>query len=122
MIDPVLAIQRSFKRMAVAGVERTIISNSRYTVLEPLFPPHRNPDRVTQWLAQLALSEYALSFAENHIDGQHHRELTSDDLKDVGVGSLGHRKTILSAIEPPDSEAPVATDAPTNRGETERSL
>lgn len=61
-------------------------------------------ESVSQWLKQLGLSEYASSFAANHIDTQHLPELTNDDLKDLGVKSLGHRKTILSAIRALNAE------------------
>ena len=54
--------------------------------------------RVTNWLEQLGLGHYASAFAKNDISIELLRELTSDDLKDLGVASLGHRKTMLNAI------------------------
>ena len=53
---------------------------------------------VTNWLEQLGLGEYASAFAGNDIDSRLLMQLTSDDLKELGVASLGHRKTMLNAI------------------------
>ena len=54
--------------------------------------------RVTTWLEQLGLGEYAETFAENAIDEHILGDLTDADLKELGVTALGHRKTILKAI------------------------
>ncbi|MDA1325047.1 MAG: adenylate/guanylate cyclase domain-containing protein [Proteobacteria bacterium] len=53
---------------------------------------------IATWLDGLALSRYADSFAENHIDAEMLLALTDDDLKELGILSLGHRKKLLSAI------------------------
>lgn len=74
------------------------------------------PDSVTQWLEQLDLGEYVSSFSENHIEGQTLLDLTSDDLKEIGISSLGHRKTILRAIEELGSEPPVAVNVSAESG------
>src|SRR6202789_3449780 len=50
------------------------------------------------WLRSLGLSEYEPSFRDNQIDGEVLRNLTVDDLKDLGVPSVGHRRKLLSAI------------------------
>ena len=52
---------------------------------------------ITEWLASLALSEYAGRFAENGIDISVLPDLTEQDLKDIGV-LLGHRRKMLRAI------------------------
>jgi class 3 adenylate cyclase/tetratricopeptide (TPR) repeat protein len=49
-------------------------------------------------LRHLGLEEYAPAFAANHIDGTTLATLASDDLKELGVSSLGHRKKLLAAI------------------------
>jgi class 3 adenylate cyclase len=54
--------------------------------------------QVTDWLARLGMSEYALRFAENDIDFSILSELTDQDLEKIGVASLGHRRKILKAI------------------------
>ena len=52
---------------------------------------------VTEWLESIGLSDYAQRFAENGIDLSIVRDLTDQDLKDLGV-LLGHRRKILRAI------------------------
>jgi class 3 adenylate cyclase len=53
---------------------------------------------ITEWLASLGLPEYAQRFADNSIDDVSIlRDLTDQDLKDVGV-PLGHRRKMLRAI------------------------
>ena len=52
---------------------------------------------VTEWLESIGLSDYAQRFAENGIDLSVVRDLTDQDLKDLGV-LLGHRRKILRAI------------------------
>ena len=53
--------------------------------------------QVAEWLEQLGMSEYASRFAENDIDNSVLRDLTDQDLKELGV-SLGHRRKLLRAI------------------------
>ena len=50
-----------------------------------------------EWLASIGLSEYAQRFTENGIDLSTVRDLTEQDLKDLGV-LLGHRRKLLRAI------------------------
>jgi class 3 adenylate cyclase/predicted ATPase len=52
---------------------------------------------ITEWLESIGLSEYARCFAENGVDLSVVRDLTDQDLKDLGV-LLGHRRRILRAI------------------------
>src|SRR5215471_15313505 len=66
--------------------------------------------QVTDWLEKLGMSEYAQLFADNSIDDVSIlRDLTDQDLKDVGV-PLGHRRKILRAIAELDRQE--ATAAP----------
>ncbi len=71
---------------------------------------------LSAWLASLGLERYAATFAENAIDHSLLPTLTADDLKELGVTALGHRKTLLAAIaalaEAPAS-SPSAPTAPT---------
>ena len=53
---------------------------------------------ISSWLKQLGLGEYVSAFAENRIDGEMLRELSADDLKELGVAALGDRKKLLKAI------------------------
>ncbi len=53
---------------------------------------------IADWLEKLGMSEYAQRFAENRIDFTVLRDLTDQDLKDIGV-ALGDRRKILRAID-----------------------
>ena len=53
--------------------------------------------QIADWLEKLGMSEYAQRFAENHIDFSVLRDLTDQDLKELGV-ILGHRRKMLRAI------------------------
>ena len=41
--------------------------------------------QIADWLEKLGMSEYAQRFAENEIDVSVLRDLTDQDLKDIGV-------------------------------------
>ena len=53
--------------------------------------------QIADWLKKLGMSEYAERFAESDIDTSVLRDLTDQDLKELGV-SLGHRRKMLRAI------------------------
>jgi class 3 adenylate cyclase/tetratricopeptide (TPR) repeat protein len=77
---------------------------------------------IAEWLASLGLEKYAQRFAENAIDLSVLRDLTEQDLKDLGV-LLGHRRKILRAIADLDkvAAAPIQTATePARRDEAER--
>src|SRR5262245_20923265 len=59
---------------------------------------------VTEWLKSIGLSEYAQRFGENGIELSVLRELTDQDLKELGV-LLGHRRKLLRAIAQLEDEA-----------------
>jgi hypothetical protein len=50
------------------------------------------------WLRRLGLEQYETAFRENHIDDIVLPRLTAEDLKDLGIGSIGHRRKLLDAI------------------------
>src|SRR5262245_29261552 len=52
---------------------------------------------IAEWLASIGLSEYAQRFADNAIDLSVLRDLTEQDLKDLGI-LLGHRRKMRRAI------------------------
>ena len=64
--------------------------------------------QIADWLEKLGLGQYAQTFAENGIDISVLRDLTDQDLKDIGV-LLGHRRKILRAIGEFSSAAPLTT-------------
>src|SRR5262252_9187856 len=77
---------------------------------------------IAEWLASIGLSEYAQRFAENAIDLSVVRDLTEQDLRDLGV-LLGHRRKILRAIAQLDGVAAAPTGTATEpvlRDEPER--
>ena len=78
--------------------------------------------KIGEWLENLGLSEYAERFADNAIDLSVVRDLTEQDLKDLGV-LLGHRRKILRAIanfDPAALEPAEAASEPLPRDEGER--
>src|SRR5689334_15910235 len=50
------------------------------------------------WLRGLGLQRYERAFRENEIDLRVLPELTADDLKELGVAAIGHRRLLLKAI------------------------
>jgi class 3 adenylate cyclase len=50
------------------------------------------------WLRSLGLEQYEAAFRENAIDNTVLLSLTAEDLKDLGVGLVGHRRKLLDAI------------------------
>jgi class 3 adenylate cyclase/predicted ATPase len=61
-------------------------------------PTGRATMDVGDWLRSLGLDQYEAAFRENEIDGKVLSKLTVDDLTELGVVLIGHRRTILSAI------------------------
>jgi len=53
---------------------------------------------ISDWLEKLGLGQYAHRFAENDINFSILSDLTDQDLKEIGVSSLGHRRQLLRAI------------------------
>jgi SAM domain (Sterile alpha motif) len=54
--------------------------------------------QIADWLERLGLGQYAQGFSENDITFAILRDLTDQDLKELGVASLGHRRQLLRAI------------------------
>ena len=53
---------------------------------------------VGAWLHGLGLGQYEQAFRDNAVDAEVLRELTGDDLKELGVSLVGHRRRLLAAI------------------------
>ena len=53
---------------------------------------------IADWLRGLGLEKYAPAFDENAINWDVLSELTTDDLKDIGVAAVGDRRRLLAAI------------------------
>jgi predicted ATPase/class 3 adenylate cyclase len=60
---------------------------------------------VANWLRTLGLERYEAAFRENDVDAALLPRLTADDLKELGIASLGHRRRLLEAIAALPSEA-----------------
>jgi class 3 adenylate cyclase len=79
---------------------------------------------IAAWLRSLGLEQYEPAFRENDVDAGVLPRLTSEDLKDIGVTSVGHRRRMLDAIAvlqgeaddkrqvPPADQASTAQQAP----------
>src|ERR1700739_5021769 len=50
------------------------------------------------WLRSLGLERYEAAFRENEIDDTILPRLTAEDLKELGVGPVRHRRQLLDAI------------------------
>ena len=53
---------------------------------------------VGDWLRSLDLGRYEQAFRDNEIDEPILPSLTAEDLKEIGVGPVGHRRKLLEAI------------------------
>jgi class 3 adenylate cyclase len=53
---------------------------------------------IVVWLRSLGLGRYEAAFRDNEIDETVLPSLTAEDLKDLGVSIVGHRRKLLDAI------------------------
>ena len=53
---------------------------------------------VAGWLRSLGLERYEATFRENDVPPEVLGLLTADDLKELGVGAVAHRRLLLAAI------------------------
>jgi class 3 adenylate cyclase len=53
---------------------------------------------IVVWLRSLGLEEYEAAFRDNKINDRVLPNLTQEDLKEIGVGPVGHRRMLLDAI------------------------
>src|SRR5215510_4686966 len=76
---------------------------------------------VVVWLRSLSLGKYEAVFRENEIDETVLPNLTAEDLKELGVTALGHRRKLLDAIaalrndasgKTPSADAATASSTP----------
>ena len=66
---------------------------------------------VATWLQGLGLERYVPAFRDNEIDARVLPSLTAEDLKDLGVTLVGHRRRLLDAIAALGAEVPPAVTA-----------
>jgi hypothetical protein len=65
---------------------------------------------VADWLRQLGLERYEAAFRANDVSAEVLLRLTADDLRELGVLSVGHRRQMLDAIEALRSVEPPMAD------------
>jgi hypothetical protein len=53
---------------------------------------------VAAWLRSLGLEQYAPAFHDNGVDFRVVPELTADDLKELGIGMVGHRVEAIAHL------------------------
>jgi class 3 adenylate cyclase len=80
---------------------------------------------IVVWLRSLGLGKYEAAFRDNEIDETVLPDLTAEDVKELGVTALGHRRKLLAAIaalsndtsgkKPADTAT--ASDSPSTRPE-----
>src|SRR5215469_10310974 len=80
---------------------------------------------IAAWLDGLGLGQYEPAFRYNEIDERVLPSLTAEDLKDLGVELVGHRRQLLDAIAALGASAPVVaanvgTDEAAPRSDAER--
>jgi class 3 adenylate cyclase len=53
---------------------------------------------IVEWLRALGLERYQATFRENDVTGELLPNLAAEDLKDLGISSVGHRRQLIEAI------------------------
>lgn len=66
---------------------------------------------ISDWLHGLGLGQFADAFRENEIDATILPNLTIDDLREMGVGTVGARRKIMAAIAALTNAAPADAEA-----------
>src|SRR6516164_9974362 len=66
---------------------------------------------VASWLRKLGLEQYEPAFLANEIDARVLPSLTAEDLKDLGVTLVGHRRRLLDAVAALGTGAPAPPGA-----------
>src|SRR5436853_3593078 len=64
---------------------------------------------IAAWLQGLGLERYVPAFRDNEIDWGILPKLTSEDLREIGVAAIGHRRMLLDAVAALVASAPAAT-------------
>ena len=75
---------------------------------------------IAAWLRELGLERYAGAFRDNEIDAEILPKLIADDLRDIGVTAVGHRRKLLEAIAALTAADEPAPTQPAARTRAER--
>jgi class 3 adenylate cyclase/predicted ATPase len=70
---------------------------------------------IAAWLRGLGLEQYEPAFRANEIDERVLPSLTSEDLREIGVVPIGHRRRLLDAIAALATQAPVIAETTVSR-------
>src|SRR6516225_3854065 len=71
---------------------------------------------IAAWLRGLGLEQYEPAFLANEIDEKVLPSLTSEDLREIGVVLIGHRRRLLNAIAALGTEVPIVTKTTVSHG------
>src|SRR5580700_6144465 len=77
----------------------------------PLLGAEDHRMNAAAWLQSLGLERYEPLFRDNEIDWEVLPKLTSEDLKEIGVVAIGHRRKLLDAITALGAEVRAAVTA-----------
>lgn len=72
---------------------------------------------IAAWLDSLGLGQYGQAFLDNDIEERVLPSLTAEDLKDLGVMLVGHRRRLLDAIAALGTSTNVAAAATAGTGD-----
>lgn len=111
-IDEAIAILLKFHPIAKENEKYVVLVESkkemgrRFVAGGELVPENARVEKVEteplctikEWLSSMDLDHYYDNFNSNDIKFAQLASLTDDELKDIGINSLGHRKTILQKI------------------------
>jgi len=75
---------------------------------------------IAAWLRSLGLEQYEQAFLDNAVDAAVLPELTVEDLRDLGVSLVGHRRKLLAAIAVLRSDVGSTASAPVATSTAER--
>ena len=78
---------------------------------------------VAAWLQGLGLGRYVPAFRDNESEWEVLQKLTSEDLREIGVEAIGHRRKLLDAIATLSASEPTsAVTAPASNDAERRQL
>ncbi len=91
--------RRAHRRWALHGKTPVDATFEQRDIRRQSVPePEETAVDVASWLQSLNLERYEATFRENDVSVELLRNLTADDLKDLGITSVGHRRQLLEAI------------------------
>jgi class 3 adenylate cyclase len=77
---------------------KTVLTGNMCQLQNTPMPVHLDSQHLSAWLSQLGMQSYEPLFVDNHITFSLLAQTTADDLRDIGIASVGHRRILLTAI------------------------